>query len=91
LIEQLTCAELTYIRESLIDQIWGIVLADIAYIPLFQPRFVWAMRLHQQNVPHAGIAYIKQRRRTIGQIIMALVNLYHSHPAEYMHGRVECL
>ena len=49
------------------------------------------LRLHQQGQPHAGIAYIKQNRRTIGQIILALVNLYHSYTQEYMQNRVEYL
>ena len=49
------------------------------------------LKLHQQGRPHAGIAYIKQKRRTIGQIVLALANLYHSRTEQYMQGRVEYL
>lgn len=46
------------------------------------------LRLHQQGAAHAGIAYIKQERRTIGQVVLALANLYHSHTKQHMRGQV---
>jgi predicted nuclease of predicted toxin-antitoxin system len=49
------------------------------------------LKLHKENQKHAGIAYIKQQRRTIGQIVLALASLYHRCSTEYMQGRVEYL
>jgi len=44
LIDTLDTAEVTYARDALIEQIWRIVLDDIAYVPLFHVKWAWAMR-----------------------------------------------
>lgn len=46
------------------------------------------LKLHRQGVQHVGIAYVKQERRTIGQIVLALANLYHSQTEQSLRGQV---
>ena len=41
--------------------------------------------------PHAGIAYVHKTRVTLGQIVLALVNLNYRRSAEEMIGQVEFL
>lgn len=49
------------------------------------------LRLHGQGVPHAGIAYCHQRRRTVGQMVHALVSLTRQRSVDETAGRVEFL
>jgi peptide/nickel transport system substrate-binding protein len=44
LIEELRTASLTYARDALIEEVWRIVLDDIAFLPLHHQVLVWAMR-----------------------------------------------
>ena len=34
------------------------------------------LRLHQQGVPHAGIAFCRQRKRRIGELVLSLTRLW---------------
>lgn len=47
--------------------------------------------LHSKGVQHAGIGFAPPRHRTIGQIILALIDLYRNRDSEEMHDRVEFL
>ncbi|MHB1037814.1 MAG: DUF5615 family PIN-like protein [Pirellulales bacterium] len=49
------------------------------------------LRLHHQGVPHAGIAYCHPRRRSIGQIVLALTALWRRATSESVRNRVEFL
>ena len=49
------------------------------------------LRLHSQGIPHAGIAYCRRGKRTIGQIIRVLVSIHKQLSPEKMAGRVEYL
>lgn len=49
------------------------------------------LRLHQQGHPHAGIIYVVQRRRSLGQLIQDLVLIYEVYEAREMIGRIEYL
>jgi len=49
------------------------------------------LRLHDQGVPHAGIAYSNPRRRRIGHLVNALVRMWRTESAEQLAGRVEFL
>jgi peptide/nickel transport system substrate-binding protein len=44
LIATLDTEMTTYGRDALIEQIWHIVLDDIAYVPLYHVKWAWAMR-----------------------------------------------
>jgi hypothetical protein len=46
------------------------------------------LTLHAQGAPHAGIAFAPPGRRTIGQIVLALVDLWRTRTAEEMKGVV---
>jgi predicted nuclease of predicted toxin-antitoxin system len=46
------------------------------------------LRLHRE-LPHAGIAYSEQHRRTVGQLVAGLVLIYEALDADEMLGRVE--
>ena len=49
------------------------------------------LRIHQQGVPHAGIAFCRQGNRSIGELLRSLVLLWeHLTPAEFS-GHVEFL
>jgi peptide/nickel transport system substrate-binding protein len=43
LIEAIEGATITYGRDALIEKVWKIVLADVVYVPLYNPIVVWAM------------------------------------------------
>lgn len=47
------------------------------------------LTLHGRGVPHAGIVYSSPRRRTIGQVVLALVRLSRERSAEQMRGQVK--
>jgi predicted nuclease of predicted toxin-antitoxin system len=47
------------------------------------------LRIHHSQQAHAGIAYCGQGKRTIGEIIAALVLIYEVLDAEEMNGRLE--
>jgi len=47
--------------------------------------------LHSQRVPHAGIAFAPPRQRTIGQIVVKLMDLHRNRESADMLGRVEFL
>ena len=47
------------------------------------------LALHSQGVAHAGIAFVPPRRRSVGQVILKLVDLSRERTPEGMHGRVE--
>jgi predicted nuclease of predicted toxin-antitoxin system len=49
------------------------------------------LTLAAQGIPHAGIAYWKVNRRTVGQIILATLVLHQTMTADEMVGRVEFL
>jgi hypothetical protein len=49
------------------------------------------LTLHQQGQPHSGIAYSKQGRRTIGQLVAGLVLIHDVLDPGEMVGRVEFL
>jgi predicted nuclease of predicted toxin-antitoxin system len=49
------------------------------------------LRLHDQGVPHAGIAYCQQGARSVGQMIARLALIWEILTAEEMVGRVEFL
>lgn len=44
LIEKIESTMITYARDAYIEEVWRIVLDDIAYIPLHHQQIVWAMR-----------------------------------------------
>ena len=44
--------------------------------------------LAQRDVPHMGIAYCDQERRSIGEMIRRLVLLWERHSAEALRGRI---
>ena len=44
LIDRIETETITYARDAMIEEVWKIVLDDIAYIPLHQQMIVWAMR-----------------------------------------------
>lgn len=49
------------------------------------------LRLHRLQRPHAGIAYCRQRTRTIGQIVESLILIYEALEPADMTGRLEYL
>jgi predicted nuclease of predicted toxin-antitoxin system len=49
------------------------------------------LRIHYSQQPHAGIAYCGQGKRTMGEIIAALVLICEVLEAEEMRGRLEFL
>jgi predicted nuclease of predicted toxin-antitoxin system len=49
------------------------------------------LRLHEQQYPHAGIAYCAQGTRTIGQIVSGLALIHELLSPDEMLGRVEFL
>ncbi len=46
------------------------------------------LRLHQQGMPHAGIAYCKPRHRSVGEIVRSLTFLWRTYKAEELHHQV---
>lgn len=46
------------------------------------------LRIHSSNVSHAGIAFCRQRKRTIGQIIAGLVLIWERMEPAEMHQRL---
>jgi hypothetical protein len=67
-----------------------------AAFALAQERVVFTqdqdfLRLHAAGVPHAGIAYCRQRSRTIGEIIDGLLLIWQVYEPEEMSSRVEFL
>ncbi len=48
-------------------------------------------RINAMGIPHAGIAYSRQRTRTIGQIIEALVLMWELLEPNEMENRIEFL
>ncbi len=49
------------------------------------------LRLHQHGQQHSGIAYCRQGRRTVGQIVAGLVLIYEALEPGTMVGRIEFL
>ena len=49
------------------------------------------LRLHAGGVIHAGIAYTRASKRTIGQLVLKLAALGRAHTAEDIAGTVEFL
>jgi uncharacterized protein with PIN domain len=49
------------------------------------------LRLHHEGLSHAGIAFCHPRRRSIGEIVLALTDLWRKHSAEEMEGQVQFL
>ena len=49
------------------------------------------LRLHHEGVSHAGIAYCKQGRRSLGQMIRSLVALWQRCTPKDMQNQVEFL
>ena len=47
------------------------------------------LRLHRQQVDHAGIAYCAPGSRTIGQIVESLVLIHEVFQGDEMLGRLE--
>ena len=47
------------------------------------------LRLHQNNIPHAGITYCHQCKRSIGEIIQALCLIWEWLEPDDMIGQVE--
>lgn len=46
------------------------------------------LRLHSIGAPHAGIAYCKQRTRSVGAILRALIVIYESFTPNEVKGQV---
>jgi peptide/nickel transport system substrate-binding protein len=44
LIRSIGKTTITYARDAMIEEVWGLVLDDVVYIPLHYPVIVWAMR-----------------------------------------------
>ncbi len=49
------------------------------------------LKLHAAGVPHAGIAYCEQQKRSVGDLIRLLALLAECLPPEEMAGKVEFL
>lgn len=49
------------------------------------------LRMHNQSVPHAGIAYCRHGSLTIGQIVRTLVVIYEIMAPDEIAGMVEYL
>jgi uncharacterized protein with PIN domain len=49
------------------------------------------LKLHQANIPHAGITYCHQGRRSIGEIVRTLVLIWEWVEPTDMMGKVEFL
>ncbi len=49
------------------------------------------IRLHYQNLPHSGIAFVRARQHSIGYLVNALTSLYRRYSAEAMIGHIEYL
>lgn len=49
------------------------------------------LRLHQQGIPHAGIAYSNARSSSIGRMVHGLVRLWRNKTSEAIQGCVEFL
>ena len=49
------------------------------------------LRIHAAGVEHAGIAYVHQKRLTVGQAVLALVALHRDQDAESVTGHVKFL
>ncbi len=49
------------------------------------------LRLHAAGVPHAGIAYCDKDRKSIGEIILRLIQLWERIEAKDMVARVQFL
>ena len=49
------------------------------------------LRLQEQGVPHAGIAYCRQGSRSIGELLRSLVVLWEHVTAAELSGHVEFL
>ena len=49
------------------------------------------LRLSREGYQHAGIAYAKQRSRTIGQLVASLLLIYEALESSEMEGQVEFL
>ena len=49
------------------------------------------LRLHQEAVPHTGIAYCRPASRTLGELLRRLLMLHSWATASEMEGRVEFL
>src|SRR5437016_4171137 len=69
--------------------------AHVAYA-LGQARVIFTqdqdfLRLHASGVRHAGIAYCRQRSRSIGDILDGLVLLWEIYEPEEIFNRVEFL
>lgn len=47
--------------------------------------------LHSRGIAHAGIAFSPPRQRTIGQIVLKLMDLHRNYEMEDINGRVEFL
>jgi peptide/nickel transport system substrate-binding protein len=44
LIDQIEGEMVTYVRDALIEQVWGKVLGDVVYVPLYRSINAWALR-----------------------------------------------
>ena len=44
LIDQIEGEMVTYVRDSLIEQVWRKVLGEVVYLPLYRPINAWALR-----------------------------------------------
>ena len=49
------------------------------------------LRWHARGIPHAGIAYSHLQKRSIGELVRKLVQLWRIRSAEEMEGTVEFL
>jgi predicted nuclease of predicted toxin-antitoxin system len=47
------------------------------------------LRLHQQGVEHSGIVYARQGKRSIGEIVRSLLQIYASQSPDSMRNHVE--
>jgi predicted nuclease of predicted toxin-antitoxin system len=47
------------------------------------------LRLHQQGVEHPGIVYVKQGKRTIGEMVRSLVKIHNTLCPDSMRNHVE--
>jgi len=47
------------------------------------------LRLHQRGVEHPGIVYAQQGKRSIGEILRSLLQIYESQSPESMRNHIE--
>lgn len=86
-IDVTTIAEVGLESSSDIDQL-NFAFSQLRVLVTHDADF---LRLHNQGVKHAGIAYCHQRSRSIGEILPRLVLIYEHLSPEDMSGQVEYL